>query len=174
VYNIDKTRVDFLASLVVLLLHIGISAVTIRKMMTGLKMRSFGVAAALLLSAHGRAEAPSILTALQGLQPGQWEIRSTQDSYANRSVCMTDPRVLLQLRHFGQTCSRFVITNDARISTVHYSCAVTGNGQTTIRVETPRLIQLQSQGIANQSPFSFTAEGRRVGDCGAVTAGRPH
>jgi hypothetical protein len=157
---------------VVLRLHDGISAVTRRKIFCGMGWRGFAVAAALLGAGHGRAEAPSVLTALQGLQLGQWEIRSAEDSAANRSVCLTDPRVLLQLRHFGQTCSRFVITNDARISTVHYSCAAAGSGQTTIRVETPRLIQVQSQGLINRAPFSFSAEGRRVGDCSGSTVQR--
>jgi hypothetical protein len=159
---------------VVLRLHNGISAVTRRKIFCEMGWRGFVVAAALLGATHGRAEAPSVLTALQGLQPGQWEIRSVQDSAANRSVCLTDPRVLLQLRHFGQVCSRFVIANELRISTVHYSCAAAGNGQTTIRVETPRLIQVQSQGLVNRSPFSFSAEGRRVGDCNGSTAQKLH
>lgn len=156
----------------VLRLHDGISAVTRRKIFCEMGWRGFAVAAALLGAGHGRAEAPSVLNALQGLQLGQWEIRSAEDSAANRSVCLTDPRVLLQLRHFGQTCSRFVITNDARISTVHYSCAAAGSGQTTIRVETPRLIQVQSQGLINRAPFSFSAEGRRVGDCSGSTVQR--
>jgi hypothetical protein len=32
-------------------------------------------------------------------------------------------------------------------------------------VETPRLVQIQSQGVADSAPFSFTIEARRTGDC---------
>ncbi len=145
-----------------------------RQTLFGSRWRYGAAAVAAVVATHGRAEAPFVLTALQGLQPGQWEIRSAEDSTASRSVCLTDPKLLLQLRHFGQACSRFVITNDPRIATVHYSCAAAGNGQTTIRVETPRLIQLQSQGIANHAPFSFSAEGRRVGECSGTATPRPH
>ncbi len=109
--------------------------------------------------------------ALTSLQLGQWEIRSRTDPSINRSVCLGDPRSLIQLRHTGATCKRFVISNDPRATTIHYSCPVGGHGQTTIRVETPRLIQLESQGIADRAPFSFTAEGRRIGNCVAAGAG---
>ncbi len=110
-------------------------------------------------------------TALSSLQLGQWEIRSRVDPSVNRTVCLGDPRALIQLRHSGAQCKRYVISNDPRATTVHYSCAAGGHGQTTIRVETPRLIQLESQGVANRAPFSFTAEGRRIGTCSAAGTG---
>jgi hypothetical protein len=109
--------------------------------------------------------------ALTSLQLGQWEIRSRADPSVNRTVCLGDPRSLIQLRHTGAMCKRYVISDDPRATTVHYSCPAGGHGQTTIRVETPRLIQLESQGIANRAPFAFTAEGRRVGNCSATGAG---
>jgi hypothetical protein len=135
----------------------------------------FWVAAAIgLLSAHGRAEAPQLSTALKSMQLGLWEIRSRDDASLNRSVCLSDPLTILQLRHYGMSCSRFVIADTVRATTVHYSCSKAGNGQTTIRVETPRLVQIQSQGIVDRSPFAFAAEGRRVGGCGAGGAQRLH
>ena len=84
---------------------------------------------------------------------------------------MADAKVLLQLRHPNNVCSRFVISDDPRGATVQYSCASGGNGRTTIRVETPRLVQIDTQGIADQSPFAFSAEARRVGDCAANSSG---
>jgi hypothetical protein len=119
------------------------------------------------VASHSAAQAPQVLTALQSLQSGLWEFRSKEDPSANRSLCLSDPKVILQLRHFGQNCSRFVIKNDPRLTVVHYTCALAGQGQTSVRVETPRLVQLESQGVAGHSPFSFTAEGRRVGECQA-------
>ncbi len=46
-----------------------------------------------------------------------------------------------------------------------------GSGRTTIRVETPRLVQIETQGIADQSPFAFSAEARRIGTCTAPSPG---
>jgi hypothetical protein len=125
-----------------------------------------GVAALILFgSAHSQAQAPVSLNAFQALQPGLWEFKSAQDSTANRSICLRDVKAMLQLKHFGQACTQFVITNEAKIATVHYQCNATSHGQTNVRVETPRLVQLQSQGLVNRAPFSFSAEGRRIGDC---------
>ena len=105
------------------------------------------------------------------LQQGQWEIRSRDNPDANRSFCMSDPKVFLQLRHPNNVCSRFVIADNGREATVQYSCAANGNGRTSIRVETPRLAQIETQGVADQSPFAFSAEARRVGDCAATPSG---
>jgi hypothetical protein len=48
-------------------------------------------------------------------------------------------------------------------SPVGQLCA--GQGLTTIRRETDALIQIQSQGINNGAPFSFSVEGRHGGAC---------
>ncbi len=115
------------------------------------------------------AQAPTI-AALQVIQPGQWALRSRSDPAQSRTLCLGDPALLFQLRHGGASCSRFVVANDPRGATVQYRCPGAGNGRTTIKVETPRLIQIDSQGIANNEPFMVVYEGRRVGEC-AVTAG---
>lgn len=146
--------------------------VSIRKIVSA---NVFLRSAALLLataSVHGRAQAPAELAVFETLQPGLWEFKSTQDSAANRSVCLRDTKAMLQLKHFAQACSQFVIANSARAATVHYQCDTAGHGQTSVRAETPRLVQLQSQGLNNRAPFSFSAEGRRLGDCPAASLQR--
>ncbi len=115
---------------------------------------------------HAAPEAP--LAALGAIEPGYWELRSRGDQSENRSICVSDPAALLNLQHEGAPCSRFVIYNAQRMATVQYSCASAGNGQTTIRVETPRLVQIESQGVRNREPFSVQLEGRRLGLCGAA------
>ena len=50
---------------------------------------------------------------------------------------------------------------------VQYTCRGKGYGRTQIRRESNRLVQIDSQGIADGLPFSFSAEARRVGDCAA-------
>ncbi len=112
--------------------------------------------------------APALI-ALNQIEPGQWQLHA-RDASDDRSVCVGDPRALLQVRHSGAVCSRFVIANDARATTIHYTCPGAGHGQTTLRVETPRLIQIESQGIADKEPFSIHFEGRRVGSCAVKTS----
>jgi hypothetical protein len=48
---------------------------------------------------------------------------------------------------------------------VSYQCIGAGKGRTDIRVETPRLVQIDAQGIADGAPFALSLEGRRTGDC---------
>lgn len=110
------------------------------------------------------AQAPG-LPALAGIEKGMWEMRSRGSSAQPRRICVADPAALIQIRHGATACSRFVIDSQADRATVHYTCPGAGHGRTTIRVETGRLIQIQSQGIAENSPFDFSYEGRRVGNC---------
>jgi hypothetical protein len=126
---------------------------------------SFSIAALAAGYAPALAADTPIPVALATLQAGQWQLRSLDGSAPTKSLCLGDPRVLLQIRHATQTCTKFIITNSATETVVHYSCAATGNGRTSIRVETPRVIQIESQGIADKAPFDWAYEGRRVGDC---------
>lgn len=116
------------------------------------------------------AQAPTI-AALQVIQPGQWALRSRSDPAQSRALCLGDPALLLQLRHGAAACTRFVVANGPRGATVQYRCPGSGNGRTTIRVETPRLIQIESQGIMNNEPFVVEFEGRRVGECAVREGG---
>jgi hypothetical protein len=137
------------------------------RMKQAMKMLAGGAGACALwlaLPASGQS-GQAQLSALSQIQPGLWELHSRGGSLPDRSICVSDPAILLQLRHGNASCSRFVITNDARSVTVHYSCPSAGHGQTTLRVETPRLAQIDSQGVADHAPFAFTTEARRVGNC---------
>lgn len=115
------------------------------------------------------AQAPA-LQALTTLQTGQWELTPREGGGKMRTLCINDMRELLQLQHSGAACTRFVITNQAKLATVNYSCPKAGHGRTSVKVETPRLVQVESQGIQNNEPFSFALEGRRIGACPAQSA----
>ncbi|QIG79115.1 DUF3617 domain-containing protein [Stakelama tenebrarum] len=110
------------------------------------------------------AAAPQTLTALAGLEKGKWHLRDLNGD-ASRDICVRNVSALVQLRHGGAQCSHFVIENTDRKATVHYTCPGHGHGRTTITVETPRLLQLQTQGVLDGSPFSSDFEGRRIGAC---------
>lgn len=112
------------------------------------------------------AEAPT-LTALSQIQSGEWTLSSRDRSVPARRLCLGDPRALLQIRHGGAGCGRFVIANDPRQLVVHYTCPGAGHGRTTVRVESERLIHIDSQGIAENMPFDWSFEGRRTGECSA-------
>lgn len=114
------------------------------------------------------------LAALNAIQPGQWALRARSGTGPIKTLCLGDVRQLLQIRHSGAACTRFVIGNDPSQAVVTYSCPGMGNGRTSVRVETPRLIQIDSQGIAANEPFELALEGRRVGECpaSATTAQR--
>ncbi len=119
------------------------------------------------LAVPGRTQdvAPGSMPALAMVQPGQWLLKSRTNPAESRSLCVSDVRALLQVQHGAAICNRFVISNSPRETTVHYTCPGAGHGRTTIKVETPRLIQIESQGIARRQPFAFELEGRRVGEC---------
>ncbi len=120
--------------------------------------------AVLLAAVPAVAQAPT-LAMLDALEDGQWQLRDSDNPETSRSICMSDGRQLLQLRHERSQCSRYIIADTPQMVTVHYTCPGAGHGRTTIRRETNRLVQVDTQGIANGAPFSVAYEARRVGVC---------
>lgn len=102
---------------------------------------------------------------LQALEPGLWQLRDREAQVPRRNICIGDPRVLLQLRHERLDCAHFVVEDTPHSVTVAYRCPGAGNGRTTIRRETPRLVQIDTQGVAGGAPFSAAYEARRTGAC---------
>ena len=136
-----------------------------------LKWSGLLVGAGLALGAIGAAPAPTQRparpAALDKLQPGLWQLRDLDSKTELPPVCLGDPNLLVQLQHRAAACSRIVVAEDQAGATVHYTCAAGGYGQTVIRVETPRLAQIQTQGIAGTAPFQARLEARRAGSCAA-------
>lgn len=115
----------------------------------------------------GSAPSAPNITALRGVQPGQWELRDRDAprTAAPRRICVNDTSRLLQLKHDKVACKRFVVADAQDRAVVTYQCNGAGSGRTDLRVETPRLVQIQSQGVAGGAPFDLSIEGRRTGDC---------
>lgn len=106
------------------------------------------------------------LTALAQLEPGLWQLRDLDSPGARpQSICVTDPNILMQIQHRNSPCSRLVIANDAKGATVHYTCPANGFGRTTLRVETPRLAKIDTNGISENAPFAYRLEARKTGSC---------
>ncbi|MCW1429140.1 DUF3617 domain-containing protein [Novosphingobium sp. JCM 18896] len=115
------------------------------------------------LAAPSAAQRPA-LAMLGQLEAGRWELRN-RDTGSVERLCLPDTRRLIQLRHPADSCERLVVDDGASEVTVQYTCRGRGYGRTHIRRETNRLVQIDSQGIADGLPFSFAAEARKVGDC---------
>lgn len=113
-----------------------------------------------------QTDAPGLL---QSLERGLWQLRAIgggASTAAPSQLCVADPRSLVQIQHGANShCSHYVVRSTATSVTISYSCKGSGQGLTTIRKESPRLIQIQSQGISNGAPFSFAVEGRRSATC---------
>ena len=80
-------------------------------------------------------------------------------------LCVGDVSRLTQLQHGTTPCEQYVVRSLPNSVTVSYSCKGQGQGLTTIRKESGKLIQIQSQGIRNNAPFSFSVEGRKTVAC---------
>lgn len=115
------------------------------------------------ISAPAAGQRPA-LAMLNDLDAGRWELRVRDDGSVER-ICLPNVKRLIQLRHPADACERLIVTDAASEVTVQYTCRGRGYGRTHIRRETSRLIQLDTQGIADGLPFAFAAEARRVGDC---------
>jgi len=110
------------------------------------------------------------LAALKMLEPGLWQL--DVKGRAPHQSCVADMMALIQIEHDQPGCSRFVIANEPKNATVHYSCQRTGWGRTTVRVETSTAATIQTQGISRNQPFDYQVQARRIGACGSVTAAK--
>ncbi len=101
-----------------------------------------------------------------GLSPGRWQLHEIGTGSPPRFVCVREPVQLIQLNHPGIACARYVLDDSPGHLTVQYKCDGAGYGRTTITVEQPGLIRLDTQGIApNGQPFDTSYEGRLSGEC---------
>lgn len=133
-----------------------------------LKLSHYCVAGAILLSLTSAtfAFAPvNDLSLLNTLERGQWNLRPAGVGSQSTKICLGNPKVLTQIQHSGVACERYVIRSTANSVTVSYTCKGQGQGLTTIRKESNRIVHIQSQGIHNNAPFSFSVEGRKTGPC---------
>jgi hypothetical protein len=119
--------------------------------------------AALWLAVPGFAQGTG-LAMLSTLTKGEWTIKQ-RGGVPDRKICVRTGAELIQLRHREAGCNQFVVEDGAARVTVQYTCPGNGYGRTSIRRETPALVQLESQGIHDGTPFQFIAEARRTGTC---------
>jgi hypothetical protein len=105
---------------------------------------------------------------LDSLNRGMWQFRAIGGGDAGTDVarlCVDDVTKLAQIQHKDFDCTQYVVRSSATTITISYSCRGKGQGLTTIRKESNKLIHIDSQGIRDNSPFSFTVEARNSGPC---------
>lgn len=105
------------------------------------------------------------LQASAAIEPGQWLLLARGAKTGGRNLCLRDVATLIQIRHPGGRCSRFVIEDGPRRATVHYTCPGSGHGRTSITVETSHAMTVETQGIADGLPFQDEYSVRRTGTC---------
>ena len=128
-----------------------------------LRWGALGLAGLLAVAAPVFAFALPDLEALSQLERGRWQLRDSAGQ--PRSICLGDPTVLIQLEHGAISCEQEIVRSDKGGATVHYTCPGRGFGHTSIRIETPRLARIDTQGLIDGRPFSYRAEARKVGNC---------
>ena len=123
----------------------------------------FGGAAAAFAAVQGNGS-----NLLDSLSRGMWQFRAIGGGPAGTDVanlCVGDVSKLAQIQHKSFDCEQYVVRASATTVTISYSCRGKGQGLTTIRKESNKLIHIDSQGIRDNSPFSFTVEARNSGPC---------
>jgi len=129
------------------------------------KLRALGAAMVMMMTVSGAQSAAPVSRLPKGLETGEWELRERGEDGPARRLCISSLNQLLQSRHAGHACKSFTVSDAARRMVVTYECGAVGNGRTDLRIETSRLVQIQSQGIADGAPFAFALEGRWLGAC---------
>lgn len=109
--------------------------------------------------------------ALERLSLGQWQLHEIGSTDTPRLLCVRDPLQMIQLYHPGIQCTRFTIDDAPNHVTIHYTCQGRGYGRTSITLENPNLVRLDTQGIDPAGrPFEIVYEGRRTGACAGETS----
>ena len=140
--------------------------------LNGVRRRAIvALCGAMIVAAAALPQKSAELSALAKLEPGLWQLRNLDDRRQLPPICLGDRNLLMQVQHRNSPCSRLVIANNTRGATVHYTCPAGGFGRTSIRIETPRLAQIDTQGIVGNAPFAYRAEARRVGTCNGSSRG---
>ena len=125
------------------------------------------VAAVALIAVAGPASSQRVrVNVLADLERGLWQLRDLEtDVLRPQPICLGSAKLLVQLQHQRRPCSHLLVAQDERSATVHYTCPASGYGQTLLKLETPRLAQIHTQGIVDGRPFSHRLQARRVGAC---------
>lgn len=120
-----------------------------------------GIAVAIPAYAVDSAAVP----ALAKVERGRWQVRELDNAVPAASLCLGDPAQLVRFQHRTGSCPLEVLESGSKAAVVQYNCRRSGFGHSHVRVETPRLVRIDTQGLSNGRPFSYRLEARRTGPC---------
>jgi hypothetical protein len=101
---------------------------------------------------------------LARLETGKWTVKSGDGANAGE-LCLGDPAQLVRLEHPGLACTNQSVVGDVGGATIQYSCPGHGYGHTILRIATPRVATIETQGLMDGRPFAYRATARKVGPC---------
>lgn len=120
--------------------------------------------------AGGAVAAAPEPAAMAQVRAGEWQLHEVGTPGPARTLCVGDPRRLLQIEHGAAACSFRTIVSTADTATVRYVCPGAGNGMTELTVESRAIVRLHTQGVRRGAPFDVTYEARFAGSCRAGLA----
>ena len=103
---------------------------------------------------------------LDTAKPGRWSLHQPGESDGRRSMCVPQGRALAYVAHRSNGC-RVVHARARRPQEIELSYICPGvQGMSRIRLESDRLVHIETQGIAGGAPFHESLEARWSGACG--------
>ena len=136
-----------------------------RRIFNFAKLRTrVALGAAVLIIAVPLVAHSAELAMLDALAKGAWNLR-IRDNGSQQRICVRSGRELIQIQHKQPGCSQFVVEDAANVVVVQYTCRGNGYGRTSIRREGSDVLQIQTQGIYDGTPFSYSGEARLSGSC---------
>ena len=114
-----------------------------------------------MMLALAAASRPASLSRIEG---GLYEIDRLGPGGRPR-MCIADPMIFASYEHRGKTCTRVLISDGPGGAVIHYTCAGGGFGRSTVKALTPRSLRVDTQGIADNAPFQYVFQARRIGAC---------
>jgi hypothetical protein len=103
--------------------------------------------------------------ALSKLERGRWLVHSAARGGIERSVCLGEPALLLQVEHGAAGCAHEWVRSEAAGGAVQYTCPGRGFGRTELRIETSKVATIDTQGLVDGRPFAYRATARKVSEC---------
>lgn len=126
----------------------------------------FGIAGGFAILLAAQASGAVDLPVFAQLERGRWQLSNpAEPDEAVDTICLGDPMLLVMLEHPRLSCTQELVGTATNGGSIHYTCPGHGFGRTSIRVETPRLVKVDTQGIANNHPFAYRLQARRIGPC---------
>jgi len=126
------------------------------------KLALVGLGSAALLLTLAAAQRPASLANIEG---GLWEVDPLGPG-ASAKLCIADPMTFASYEHRAKACTLVVISDGPNGAVIHYTCPGGGFGRSTVKALTPRSLRVETQGIADNAPFQYVFQARRVGACG--------